>query len=61
MIPSDQKKLAIIHYTAPHSEHGGVESVISEHVEHLYEHFDEIHLIYGRGGGGCEGDRVGCE
>jgi len=58
MIPSEKKKLAIIHYTAPHSEHGGVESVISEHTEHLCEYLDEVHLIFGRGGGGWEGKNV---
>lgn len=43
-------KVAVIHYTAPAGEVGGVEVVIDHHARLLSEEGAEVHLIFGRGG-----------
>jgi glycosyltransferase involved in cell wall biosynthesis len=49
--PSTEKTVAIVHYTAPPGEIGGVEIVISHHTRFLTSRGYEVHLIYGTGGG----------
>ena len=43
--------IAIIHYTAPPKEMGGVEGVIQHHIEYLSELGYQIRLFFGSGGG----------
>ncbi|MBC7091755.1 MAG: hypothetical protein H5T50_07625, partial [Nitrososphaeria archaeon] len=45
------KNVGIIHYTAPSGEVGGVENVISAHINFLSRMRFKVILIYGTGGG----------
>jgi glycosyltransferase involved in cell wall biosynthesis len=45
------QEIAIIHYTGPPKEMGGVEGVIRHHVQFLSELGYQIRLIFGSGGG----------
>jgi|GEM_PF-52782 len=51
LIKDKGRRVGIMHYTAPPKEVGGVEIVISAHVDFLVKKGYEIHLIYGTGGG----------
>ncbi|MBS7629381.1 hypothetical protein KEJ23_05360, partial [Candidatus Bathyarchaeota archaeon] len=44
-------EIAIIHYTAPPKELGGVEIVIENHVRYLSESGYRIRILFGSGGG----------
>ncbi|MGB6681427.1 MAG: glycosyltransferase family 4 protein [Candidatus Bathyarchaeia archaeon] len=43
--------IAVVHYTAPTKEMGGVESVIEHHIQFLSEWGYQIRLFFGSGGG----------
>lgn len=43
-------KIAIIHYTSPEIEKGGVATVIKNHATHLTKLGEDITVIYGKGG-----------
>jgi glycosyltransferase involved in cell wall biosynthesis len=43
-------KIAIIHYTSPEIEKGGVTTVIKNHATHLTKLGEDITVIYGKGG-----------
>lgn len=44
------KRIGIVHYTAPPTEVGGVEIVISAHLDFFVRRGYKVHLIYGSGG-----------
>jgi glycosyltransferase involved in cell wall biosynthesis len=43
-------KIAIIHYTSPEIEKGGVATVIKNHAKHLIKLGEDVSVIYGKGG-----------